>query len=130
MSVDQGEVLTWAVEAFGSTARDPLERAARLVEEAIEVAQAEGLSPVIIKRIMDRVYSRPPGDLWQELGGLQVTALALAQNRGLELDSCARMEFQRVRSKPMGWWCRKHQEKIDAGTAHFDNSIPYDGDSR
>jgi NTP pyrophosphatase (non-canonical NTP hydrolase) len=129
MEVKQKEVLAWAVEAFGDTALRFQERAARMVEEAIEVAQAEGLSPEIVRKILDRVYSRPPGDLWQELGGLMITAMALAENQGLDLHDCARQEFARVQSKTKDWWTRKHQEKIEAGTAHFDNG-GYDGNAR
>lgn len=118
MIVDRQErVLAWAVENFGPIARNRDERAARLVEEAIEVAQAEGLSLAILKRIADRVYARPAGELWQEIGGLAITLDALAENAGLNVQDEADREWSRVVSLPKDWWQRKHAAKVAAGTA-------------
>jgi len=66
----QERILTWAIDTFGEVAKNPHERAARLVEEAIEVAQAVGLPLDTVDIIAGRVYSRPPGELAQEIGNL------------------------------------------------------------
>jgi hypothetical protein len=119
---DQKEVLAWAVRSFGEVACNCDERAARLAEEAIEIAQAEGVSLEVIVRIASRVYSRPAGDLWQELGGLGITAMAFAESVGLSLSDCTEREWHRVLSKSPEWWERKHAEKVAAGTANLSPS--------
>ncbi len=113
----QKNVLDWAVGSFGRCAIDRQERAARLVEEAIEVAQAMGLDQSLIPKIADRVYEGEPGDLWQELGGCQITLQAAAESVEHELDDCADREWRRVLSKPKHWWAKKHAAKVAAGTA-------------
>lgn len=115
--VRQARVLAWAVENFGPVARNRDERAARLAEEAIEVAQAEGVPLEIVKRIAERVYSRPAGALGQEIGGLTITLDALAENAGLDAQAEGDRELARILALPKDWWTRKHAEKVAAGTA-------------
>lgn len=110
-------VLQWAVNSFGAIALNRDERAARMTEEAIEVAQVEGVPLEVIQRIAARVYSRPVGELGQEIGGLMVGLYALAANSGVDPDAEFRREFDRVLSKPREHWARKHAEKVAAGTA-------------
>lgn len=115
--VTQKAVLSWAVDSFGPIAKNRDERAARLVEEAIEVAQAEHVPLEVVLRIASHVYSRPVGELGQEIGGCGITLLALAENAGLDFWVECRREFRRVLSKPRDWWHRKHAAKVAAGTA-------------
>jgi NTP pyrophosphatase (non-canonical NTP hydrolase) len=115
--VTQSAVLAWAVRSFGPVAKNRDERAARLVEEAAEIAQVEGVPLEVVCRIAGRVYSRPPGELGQEIGGLGITLLALAENAGIDCHAEVRREFRRVLSKPPAWWKHKHAEKVAAGTA-------------
>lgn len=114
---DQADVLAWAIRSFGPIAQNIDERAARVAEEAIEIAQVEGVPLETIKRIADRVYSRPPGERWQEIGGTMIGILSYAEIVGLSMAECARREFDRVLSKPREWWQKKHAEKVAAGTA-------------
>lgn len=113
----EADVLAWAVSSFGPIAQNIDERAARVAEEAIEIAQLEGVPLETIKRIADRIYSRPPGERWQEIGGTMIGLLSYAAIVGLTLSDCARREFDRVLSKPKDWWTKKHAEKVAAGTA-------------
>lgn len=113
----QCDVLDWAVENFGEVARNVDERAARLVEEAIEVAQHAGVPTYVIERIMRRVYSRPVGDLGQELGGVGIALMAVAENSGLGFQTEILKEWDRVQALPKEHWQRKHAEKVAAGTA-------------
>lgn len=113
----QQQALKWALDNFGPIAANRDERAARLVEEAIEVAQAERVSLDVIIRIAERVYARPPGELGQEIGGVGLTLDILAENAGHDAESDTQQEFERVRSKPRNRWQRKHREKVAAGTA-------------
>lgn len=120
---EQYRVLTWAVDSFGAIAKNRDERAARLVEEAMEVAQAENVPLEVIHRIADRIYSRPVGDLGQEIGGLGITILALCENSGIDFTEQTNREFERVLSKPRDWWQKKHAEKVAAGTADLSPTI-------
>jgi len=113
----QKDVLEWIVASFGQHAHNRDERAARLVEEAIEIAQAAGVPLAVLRRIADRVYARPAGELRQEIGGLGITILGLAANCGIDFAAETLREWQRVLSKPQDWWQYKHAEKVAAGTA-------------
>lgn len=113
----QRKVLAWAVDNFGWIAKNRDERAVRLAEEAIEVAQAEGVPLDVVMTVAQRVYSRPVGDLKREIGGVAITLDALAENVGLSVTEEAEREFARVLSKDKDWWTRKHGEKVAAGTA-------------
>lgn len=115
----QARVLAWAVESFGEIAKNRDERAARLVEEAIEIAQAEGVPLDVLKRIAERVYERPAGELGQEIGGLGITLDALAENAGYDVRLETERELACILSKPKDWWARKHAEKVAAGTANL-----------
>jgi len=115
----QTAVLKWANESFGDVACNRDERAARLVEEAIELGQTEGLTEDIATRILNRVYDRPPGELRREIGGVGITLEALSENAGVSLEDCVQEEWIRVQSKSKDWWDRKHGEKVVAGTANI-----------
>src|SRR4051812_11277389 len=58
-TVEPASVLAWAVRSFGPIALNRDERAARMAEEAVEVAQVEGVPLDVMQRITARVYSRP-----------------------------------------------------------------------
>lgn len=120
----QADVLDWAVRSFGPIAQNVDERAARVAEEAIEIAQVEGVSLETVKRIADRIYSRPAGERWQEIGGTMIGMLSYAEIIGLSLAECTQREFQRVLSKPQDWWQKKHAEKVAAGTADLSPCSP------
>ncbi len=126
----QKAVLKWAVDSFGPIALNRDERAARLVEEAVEVAQVEGVRAEVVQRILARVYSRPPGELGQEIGGCGITLLALAENAGIDHDTEVLREWRRVLSKPRNWWERKHAEKVAAGTANLSPTSPLNGEAK
>jgi hypothetical protein len=116
-TVEPASVLAWAVRSFGPIALNRDERAARMAEEAVEVAQVEGVPLDVMQRITARVYSRPVGELGQEVGGLMVGLYALAARAGVDIDAEFKREFTRVLSKPADHWARKHAEKVAAGTA-------------
>lgn len=116
-AAEPASVLAWAVRSFGPIALNRDERAARMAEEAIEVAQVEGVPLDVMQRITARVYSRPVGELGQEIGGLMVGLYALAARAGVDIEAEFKREFTRVLSKPADWWARKHAEKVAAGTA-------------
>lgn len=77
----------WVTRTFGDQRSiHTKERATRLLEEALELAQCEGVSQELAERLLSHVYSRPPGDPFGELGGVQTTTLAYAAAAGYSAD--------------------------------------------
>lgn len=82
----QALVGEWVTRAFGTTCAANLrERVARVLEEAMELAQAEGLSLPEALTLATYVFGRPLGEPDQEVGGVMVTLLAYAAVRTVRL---------------------------------------------
>jgi hypothetical protein len=112
------EFLAWARATFGPVALLRSERLLRFVEEAIELAHAEGMERKTLNLIADRVYSRPPGNVGKEIGQAQACLETFAENIGLSSDAEAQREWERVQEIPQEEWTRRHQAKIAVGIAH------------
>jgi hypothetical protein len=110
-------MLAWAVAVFGPAAAEPEERMTRFLEEAIELAHAEGIPATGLQRIIDRVYARPAGSVMREVGQAQLTLELYAETVGISAEAEAAREFERVRAIPKEQWAARHREKIDAGIA-------------
>lgn len=80
---------------------DPLERIMRFLEEALELAQAEGMNEQEVERVVSYVYGRPAGESFQEVGGVMVTLAAFCFRRGIDLQLAALTEFDRIDSPEM-----------------------------
>lgn len=112
----QRKVADWCAVAFGSDhAASIPQRGIRHVEEAIEASQAAGCERDMIHKLVDYVFDRPAGELWQELGGSGLTLLALAQAAGVSADECETAEIARVLAKPLEHFTKRNQSKNDAG---------------
>lgn len=111
--------LKWAVDTFGDVARNRDERAARLVEEAIELAQAEGVPLAVIGRIARHVYSKPAGDPIAELQGVALTLDACAENMGDTVQAATWRELIRVTSRSASEWKARHDAKVADGRANL-----------
>lgn len=109
----QEVVIRWCRQAFG--ADSVKQRAMRLLEEAIEAAQAAGVEEPQALRVLTYVYGRPVGELGQELGGVGVTLLALAATAGLDADMEERKEIDRVLSKPIEHFRARNEAKNAVG---------------
>jgi len=109
--------LRWAVETFGQIATDPIERAARLLEEAVELAQSQGLHHSTAAAIIERVFQRDPGDPLKEIGQVAVTLEALAENIGACVEAEAQREFDRVRAISKEAWQTRQNQKAAIGIA-------------
>jgi NTP pyrophosphatase (non-canonical NTP hydrolase) len=111
-------ILDWAVSVFGSVARNRNERAARLVEEAIELAQVEGVEHQTISKIAERVFSKPTGTLETEIGDVGLTLEALAENVCVDLQRATAARFAWLQAQPVEERRAKHDAKVAAGTAY------------
>lgn len=96
----QADAAALVASAFGSeSATDPKRRAIRLIEEAVELAQAVGVSRTMIEVVTDEVFTKPPGDPAQEVGGVGLCLLTLADALGLSADGSEATEVARCVAK-------------------------------
>ena len=96
----QNNVKDWAIECFGEyIAMNKPERCHRFLEESLELVQAAGISKQECLLLLDYVYSRPVGELPQEIGGTIVTLAALCTAYGYNLEELAGTELQSIRDK-------------------------------
>lgn len=113
----QKRVLAWARDCFGPDAINRKERAKRVLEEAIELAQLEGISPGEIQDLTRHVYEKPVGLLDQEIGGISVTLLAYSQLAGISTDLAERVEIERIFALPREHFRERHAAKVRKGLA-------------
>lgn len=111
------DVLAWALDIFGPVAGTQMERTARFVEEAVELAHAAGLGADVVARIVERVYSRPAGSIPKEVGQAGLTLEAFAANVGVSLEAETAREWDRIRTIPQAEWARRHSAKQALGIA-------------
>ncbi len=112
----QEAVSRWCIECFGIDHATSLpQRGLRFLEEAIETAQAVDVPLATARKLLDYIYSRPKGQLRNELGGVGVTLLALASAASLSAEECERVEVERVLSKPRELFTARNEEKNAAG---------------
>lgn len=112
------EFLAWAVDMFGPIALKRSERLLRFTEEAIELAQADGMKRADLDRLIERVYSRAAGHVWREIGQAQACLETYAESIGTSADEQAQKEFDRVRAIPKEEWQKRHATKAELGIAH------------
>lgn len=113
----QRVVAGWASRVFGTVALNIRERAMRIVEEAMEVAQAAGVDFRTVELIGLRVFLRPSGDLEPEMGGLLVTTLAMCEVMGVDADEVERDEIERILTLNENKVREKHDGKRKLGIA-------------
>lgn len=111
----QRRCMAWAERTYGENARSRRILALRLVEEAVELGQAQGLTAKDFRIVLKRVLGRKPGDTKQEIGGLMVVLYCLAENLGLDVDGCEATEINRVHAAPLDELKAKEAEKFQQG---------------
>lgn len=114
-----GSVYNWVITYFGrGVATNTKERAKRLLEEAIELAQCENISLEEVNLLAKHVFAKPIGEPAQEVGGIGVTLLAYCASKRLDPEEEEQREIDRIWLKPVGYFRARHQRKVDAGIAH------------
>lgn len=109
--------LRWAIRTFGRVAELKEERARRLLEEVLELTQAQGVDRQEAERILERVYRRPVGDPLQEARGVAFTFDAMLELMDERCDDLIRQELTRVKAIPETEWRRRHLDKVNEGCA-------------
>lgn len=110
----QERVEKWLEACFPPSVRaDRSERTHRFLEEALELAQANGCTRSDAIALVNYVFDRPQGQPDQEVGGVLVTLASLCSATGLNMDDAGDRELDRnwkridairakQRSKPHG----------------------------
>lgn len=112
----QLDVADWCALAFGMEhATNVRQRGVRLLEEAIEAYQAADGDCAMAHALVDFIFARPKGSLGQELGGIGLTLLALANAAGLSANSEEARELDRVLDKPLAHFHARNEAKNAAG---------------
>lgn len=97
----EARVAEWVNTRIGPEHMHPRERAMRLLEEAVELAQAEGIAYDQVDRQVAHVYSRPAGEPAQEAAGVAVCLLGWCAATGNRLNDLALAEIERIEAKPI-----------------------------
>ncbi len=109
---NQSRVSTWVRKVFSEKeATDAPERALRMAEEALELAQACGVNTATLHRLVDYVMSRPVGKPAQEIAGTMVTVYALAGALGVDADSEFETELERIQRPEVIERCQRRQHE-------------------
>lgn len=117
--VRQAKVLAWAKACFGTVNISLAERARRLVEEAIELCQAEHVDEAQVHAIVRHVYGKPVGKATQEAAGVGVTLLAYCAAAGVSATRIEEEEVARITSYPPEYFAARQDKKADAGIAGY-----------
>lgn len=114
----QKEIAAWTARTFGArTATCREERIRRFADEAIELAQAEGMSEEDFSNLVRYVYSRPAGEPPQEVGGVAVTLMAYCETAGMSVDELEQREIARILAKDADYFRARQNAKALAGIA-------------
>lgn len=96
----QSRVRPWLVACFTEDFdSEEHAREARFIEEAIELFQAKGRSFDELISVAKYVYSRPIGEVRQEVGGVMTTLAALCIVSQLDMHEAGEAELARIWTK-------------------------------
>lgn len=120
----QRHVLGWMHTCFGDAILfDKHERSMRFIEEAVELVQAAELPKEDALKIIDWVYSRPAGEVPQEVGGVCVTLSAFCSAHDIQMHKAAGTEIARCLMNTKKIQARQRLKRdagIARGTLHVD----------
>lgn len=92
----QLRVEDWLTACFPSSVRsDRQERTHRFLEEALELAQANGCSKDNALALVEYVYGRPAGQPDLEVGGVMVTLASLCSATAIDMNEAGDRELAR-----------------------------------
>jgi len=111
-SSNQSRIVAWVRKVFDeATATNAPERALRLVEEAIELAQVCGVDAAALHRLVDYVFNRPVGEPSQEIAGCMVTLYSAAHALGVDADEAFERELSRIQQPEVIDRVRRRQKE-------------------
>jgi NTP pyrophosphatase (non-canonical NTP hydrolase) len=87
----------WFVACFSEEdVYDIVERNHRFLEEALELFQACGCTASEAHQLVDYVFSRPVGDIEQEIGGVLTTLAMVCSSEDIDLKEAGETELARM----------------------------------
>lgn len=100
-------VYKWGNDYLGKEEMDPKTRAFRLLEEAIELCQCEGVTEIQVHRLAEHVFTKDTGNPLDESGDVAVCLMAYCGAKGIQFfrnaertyDKCAAMGARKVKEK-------------------------------
>lgn len=92
----------WMLDVYGEQAKDRRIQAFRFLEEAMELAQTQGLSLEDFVRTAEYVSARPVGDTKTEIGDVRLCLDILAEGVGVSVDSCHTSCLMRIKALDPG----------------------------
>lgn len=93
----QRRVEGWLAACFSPAVRaDREERTHRFLEEALELAQANGCTREDLQALVEYVFSRPVGKPEQEVGGVMVTLAGLCSAMQIDMEAAGEHELERI----------------------------------
>lgn len=96
LSSYQRRVEQWLEACFPPQVRsDRGERTHRFLEEALELAQANGATREDALALVDYVFGRPTGEPSQEVGGVMVTLASLCSASEINMEDAGDRELER-----------------------------------
>ena len=102
----------WATHVFGlEVLKNIPERGLRVLEEALELAQACAVDRDTAHRLVDYVFDRPKSDIAQEIAGCLVTLLALGFASDVDIDEAFSAEFERINTPRVIEKIRRRQQE-------------------
>lgn len=111
----QTRVREWIATRLGAEHATPKERAMRLLEESLELAQSEGVIMPDAFRLLQHVFNRPPGDPMQEAGAVGVCLMGYCAARNLDHKAVIEQELQRIEAKTISEVAASVQRKRAEG---------------
>lgn len=92
----QSRVERWLEACFSPDVRTNRgERTHRFLEEALELAQANGCTRDDAFALIEYVFGRPAGEAAQEVGGVMVTLASLCSASEINMDNAGDRELER-----------------------------------
>lgn len=111
----QEQAYTWAMSVYGDRTVGTRYQAFRFMEEAMELAQTQGLDLEDLILVARYVSARKVGDTKIEIGDVSLCLDILAENLGLSVDSCHADCLNRIKALDPDKCRRKDDDKIKFG---------------
>lgn len=115
LNTSMAEICKWVEQAIGPQAMDKRERVFRLLEEAVELFQAEGMTAEQATKVVAFVFAKPVGDPTLEAGGVFCTFLAYCGSAGFDPAEILEIDLFRMRNSVAAERIPRIRKKVEAG---------------
>lgn len=96
----QKRCLKWHKETFGENEYLGIDnRRCHFLEESLELFQASGGDVEMAHQLVEYVFNRPSGEVFQEVGGVTTTLAVFCSTLGIEMTQASEQELARINQK-------------------------------